>query len=157
MNEKTRQMIFAMFSASPRSGEVNADAYLAMVELGCQGAGDDAICEAVVDAAMGKIEGQQPGWAIGYDIFAAHARKLHERNELVRQRLARPALPAPPQDPAPDFKKEGTEAERAARVAAILSKYRYSPRDRVQSDEEFREQQKRVVAQANAEIEGGKL
>lgn len=112
-------MIFAMFSASPRSGEINAEAYLAMVELGCSKVDDAAIQEAVADAALGAIPGMQRGWGPSYDVFNAHAIKLGERNKLVRDYKSRPAIEAPKQDIG-RIRQEGTEESRKARVAAIL-------------------------------------
>lgn len=113
-----------MFSAYPRSGEINADAYLAMIELGCRKLSDEAIQQTVEAVATGELIGMRAGWAPAPDVFHAHAKLLHERNELVRQRLARPALPKPTYEPSTTIKQEGTEAERKARVAAIMSKFR---------------------------------
>lgn len=113
-----------MFSASPRSGELDADAYLAMVELGCGGAGEDAILEAVKDASVGNIDGMQPGWVPGYDVFNRHVLKIDERNRLVAQRISRPAIEGPKREPDKPFKQEGTAEERKARAEAILRKFR---------------------------------
>ena len=86
-----------MFSSYPRSKEAeqNADAYFAMIELGCEGLPDEAIQEAVKDVAQRRVKGVTPGFCPQHDIFTGHAAMLHERNTLAEQRRARPAIMSP--------------------------------------------------------------
>jgi hypothetical protein len=86
-----------MFSSYPRSKEAeqDANAYFAMIELGCEGIPDEAIQEAVKDVAQRRVKGVTPGFCPQHDIFTAHAASIHERNKLVSERLARPAIERP--------------------------------------------------------------
>lgn len=94
--------------------------------MACEGVGDEAIIEAVENIVTGKAnaEGINPNFCPSTAAFGAYVRKLDERNKLVAQRISRPAIEGPKQEPDKPFKQEGTAEERKARAEAILRKFR---------------------------------
>ncbi|MBW3095657.1 hypothetical protein [Pseudohoeflea coraliihabitans] len=87
-----------------------------MVELGCRGLPDEALQQAVADVASGEhIEGRRKGWAPSPDVFANHARYVHECNEVIRRARERMKLspPEPREAPIEAAMKRLTDAQAA--------------------------------------------
>lgn len=126
MNSETKVHLAGMFSCFPQSPDIEPRAYLQGLVIACDGLDDAAICEAVDHVVAGKAEGINQSFCPSTAAFGAYARKLDERNRLVRDRLSRPALPAPAVVETHNW-VDDLPAERRAEIkaasAAILKKF----------------------------------
>ena len=122
MSKTAQARLKGLFSCFPQSPDITPEAYLAGLVMACEDGGDAAIIEAVENIVTGKAEGMNPNFCPSTAAFGVYARKLDEDNKIRQRAALRPRLEAP--KPPEPFVQEGTEQERAAKVAAILGKFK---------------------------------